>query len=85
MATYLEYLNAAMKKAEYERMDDGRYFASIPNFDGLWAIGSTIDEASRELYAALDVWLDVRIKIGKQRPPLVDGFDLFAAPKASAN
>jgi predicted RNase H-like HicB family nuclease len=73
MATYLEYLNTAMKKADYEQMEDGRFFASIPQFDGLWAVGKTREDAARELYDALDGWLDVHIKIGQQRPPEIDG------------
>jgi predicted RNase H-like HicB family nuclease len=82
MATYLEYLRAAMKRAEYELMDDGQYFAAIPDFDGLWAVGKTPDEAARELYTALYGWIDVHVKIGKQRPPVIDNIDLFAPPKA---
>ena len=81
MATYLEYLQAAMKRADYEQMADGRYFATIPKFDGLWAVGKTRDEAARELYAALDGWIDVHVKIGNERPPVIDDVDLFAPPK----
>ncbi|MGH7840118.1 MAG: type II toxin-antitoxin system HicB family antitoxin [Candidatus Binataceae bacterium] len=81
MATYLEYLKAAMKNASYEQMADGRFFGSIPEFDGLWAVGQTREEAEGELYDALDGWLDVQIKIGKQRPPQIDGVDVFALPK----
>jgi predicted RNase H-like HicB family nuclease len=81
MATYLEYLDAAMKNAHYEYMEDGRYFASIPDFEGLWALGQTKDEAAHDLYRALDDWLDVHIKIGHQRPPEISGVDLFAPPK----
>jgi predicted RNase H-like HicB family nuclease len=82
MATYLEYLNTAVKKAEYERMADGRYFASIPQFDGLWAVGRDRAEAEQDLRGALDSWLDVHIKIGQQRPPRIDGVDFFDPPKA---
>jgi predicted RNase H-like HicB family nuclease len=81
MATYLEYLNVAMSHAEYEQIEDGRYFASIPKFDGLWAIGGTLEEAAQELYGALDNWIDVQIKIGQQKPPEIDGVSLFVAPR----
>jgi len=49
MATRLEYMNAAMGKAKYEQMEDGRFFATIPKFDGLWAVGRTWDDATKEL------------------------------------
>ena len=81
MATYLEYLRAAMTHAAYERVEDGRYFASIPNFEGLWAVGSSRDDAANELYEALDNWLDVHVKIGRQMPPEIDGVNLSIAPK----
>jgi predicted RNase H-like HicB family nuclease len=81
MATYLEYLNAALKRANYEKMDDGRYFASIPGFDGLWVVGGTLDKAAQELYTALDGWIDVHVKIGQERPPVIGDLDLFAPPK----
>jgi predicted RNase H-like HicB family nuclease len=81
MATYLQYLDAALKRANYEKMDDGRYFASIAGFDGLWVVSATLDEARRELYTALDGWIDVHIKIGQERPPVIDDVDLFGLPK----
>ena len=85
MATVLEYLKAAMAKANYEEMEDGRYFATIPSFDGLWAVGETKDEAAQDLYQALEAWLDAHIKIAQQRPPEIDGVDLFAPPKLVEN
>ena len=81
MATYLEYMKAAMKNAQYERMEDGRFFATIPKFDGLWAVGKTREGATGKLYKAIDGWLDVHIKIGKQHPPKIDGLDPLAPPK----
>jgi len=85
MATYLEYMAAALKHAKFERMEDGRYFASIPDFDGLWAVGQTEAEATKELRDALDGWIDALVKIANQRPPIVDGVDLFAPPKPVAD
>jgi predicted RNase H-like HicB family nuclease len=81
VATYLEYVQAAMKHARYEKMSDGRFFASIPEFEGLYAVGKTREEAEDELRDTLDGWLDVHIKISKERPPEIDGIDLLALPK----
>ena len=81
MATYLEYLRAAMRHADYGKIEDGRYFASIPKFEGLWAAGKTRDEAEKELFDAPDNWIDVTIKIGRAQPPTVDGKDLSVAAK----
>jgi predicted RNase H-like HicB family nuclease len=81
MATYLEYLRAVMTHADYEKIEDGRYFASIPQFEGLWAVGNSRDDVEKELYDALDNWIDVTIKIGHRQPPTVDGLDLYVPPK----
>ncbi|MGB8684524.1 MAG: type II toxin-antitoxin system HicB family antitoxin [Candidatus Binatus sp.] len=81
MASYLEYLNAAMKKAQFERMENGDYFGSIAGFDGLWASGHTREEAARDLYSALDGWLDVHLRIGRQSIPPVEGVDLNSLPR----
>lgn len=71
MAISLEYLNAAMEKAEYEQMEDGRIFATIPRFDGLWAVGRTQEEADKELFSALKGWLHVHTKlVSSLRPRL---------------
>ena len=60
MVTFLEYLHAAMRLANYERLDEsGEWFACIPGFEGLWATGPTIEEAREELWKALDGWLYV--------------------------
>ena len=82
MASRIEYMNAAMAKAKYEQMKDGRFFATIPKFDGLWAVGATKDEAAKELYEALDGWLHVHIKISKEPPPKIDGVNFFPIPKS---
>ena len=61
MATYLEYLRAAMRKAQFEQMEDGKWFASIPELTGLWATGASVEEARKELAETLDGWIDVHI------------------------
>jgi predicted RNase H-like HicB family nuclease len=81
MATYLEYLNAAMKKAQFERMENGDYFGSITGFDGLWASGHTHEEAARDLYSALDGWIDVHLRVGRQSIPAIEGVDLNSLPR----
>jgi predicted RNase H-like HicB family nuclease len=81
MATYLEYLNAAMKKAQFERMENGDYFGSIAGFDGLWASGNTREEAERDLYSALDGWIDVHLRVSRQSIPAIEGVDLNSLPR----
>jgi predicted RNase H-like HicB family nuclease len=60
--TLAEFLKVVMPKAEFELMDAGEWFASIPGFVGLWATGETKDEAREELTNALIGWMQVQSK-----------------------
>ena len=57
MGMIRRYVSEALKRAEYERMEDAQFFASIPDFEGLWATGATIEDARNELEAALESWI----------------------------
>jgi predicted RNase H-like HicB family nuclease len=81
MATHLEYMRAAMREAEFEELENGAWFASIPGFDGLWATGPTRESARYELYGTLDGWLDVHTKIGGFKAPVINGMSLESLPK----
>jgi len=80
MATYLEYLRAAMNRAQYEPMENGEWYAHIPEFKGLWATGGTRQDAARELYSALDAWLHVNAHIAREAPPRLDGISFLDPP-----
>jgi predicted RNase H-like HicB family nuclease len=84
MATHLEYMRAALAKAEFEQSETGAWFASIPGFDGLWAVDPTRESARLELFETLDGWIDVHTKIGNFKAPVVDGVTLEAPPKLVA-
>lgn len=70
-----------MRSATYERMESGRWFASIPGFPGLWADGASIEDAREDLYSALDEWIAVHALIGQNQLPVIDGVNLFEPPK----
>ena len=81
-----EYVNAALKRALYERLeDDEGWFASIPNFPGLWAGGKTIEETREELKSVLERWIILGPRHG-EKTPLLDGIVLtpeLPEPRAS--
>jgi predicted RNase H-like HicB family nuclease len=83
MATYPEYMQAAMNHAEYEQMEDGDWFASIPGLSGLWATGETKEGARKELYVALDGWLHVNAHVGKLPLPKFDGVSPVGSPQSA--
>ena len=37
----IQYIQAAMRNAKYEPMENGRYFGRIPQCKGVWGEGKT--------------------------------------------
>jgi predicted RNase H-like HicB family nuclease len=72
MATDAEYLEAAMRAAQFEQKGKD-WFGSIPQLPGLWSSGATLEEARDELRDALRAWIDVHVNVGGHRLPDIDG------------
>ena len=66
----LEYLEKAVEKAEYKKLDDDSWFAQIPRFEGVWANGKTVEECRRELLEVLEEWIFLKINDGDSIPVL---------------
>ncbi len=58
---FTAYLDKAMALAEYEQIEDGTYFATIPGFEGLWGNGEGIEAARTDLKGALEDWLVLKL------------------------
>jgi predicted RNase H-like HicB family nuclease len=70
-----EYIQKALKKAEYKRLDNGTWFAEIPGFQGVWANGKTVEECRYELQEVLEEWLVFKIR--DQDPiPEIEGVEI---------
>ena len=70
-----EYLERAMSKATYEKLEDGLYCGRIPECRGTIAFGETLYQCQKELREVLEGWLIVRIRHGDHLP-VIDGLDL---------
>ena len=70
-----EYLEAAMKKAVYDRLEDGTYCGRIPECPGTIAFGKTLYECQNELKSVLEGWLLVKLRHGDHLP-IIDGVNL---------
>lgn len=57
-----EYIQEALKKAQYKVLDDGTWFAEIPGFEGVWANAPTVEECRHELQEVLEEWLVLKIR-----------------------
>ncbi len=70
------YIRAALVHARYEPIEeDATIFATIPGFDGRWAMGETREAAEQELASVLEGWVLLGIAY-HHLIPIVDGIDL---------
>lgn len=64
-----DYIQAAMRKAKYEILEDsGNFYGEIPGFQGVWASASTLEQCREELSDALEAWLLFSISRGMKVP-----------------
>lgn len=71
----IEYLQKVMEAAEYKKLEDGSWFAEIPDFEGVWANGKSIEACRKELIEVLEEWLILKIK-DKEPVPVIEGIDI---------
>ena len=57
-----EYIQKALEKAQYKKLDDGTWFAEIPDFEGVWANASNVEQCRHELREVLEEWLILKIR-----------------------
>jgi len=82
----IEYINKAMTKAVYEKLEDGTFSGRIPQCPGIIAFGETLYQCQEELRSTLEGWLIVKIRHG-DRLPVIGGINLnkkMPAPKEVA-
>ena len=77
-----QYIQKALKKAEYKVLENGKWFAWIPGFEGVWAEGQTVEECRIELQEVLEEWLLLKIR---DRDPLpeIEGAEIRIKEVAS--
>jgi len=71
----IEYITKAMRKAVYEKLEDGTYSGKIPQCQGVIAFGETLYQCQEELRSVLEGWLIVKIRHG-DKLPVMGGINL---------
>lgn len=69
-----DYIQAALRRAIYD-VEDGVYYAEVPELPGVLAFGSTLEECRNQLIEVVEGWLIVGIRHGDVIPVL-DTIDL---------
>jgi predicted RNase H-like HicB family nuclease len=65
-----EYIQRAIGKAEYKKLEDGSWFAEIPGFQGVWANGKTVEDCRKELLEVLEEWLILKLRDSEPVPEI---------------
>ena len=71
-----EYVFRAIQTAVYEEMEDGRLFASLPGFMGVWADGASREETRLELARTVNGWVLLKAQDHDGSIPVIHGLDL---------
>jgi predicted RNase H-like HicB family nuclease len=69
------YIQAAMKHAKYEILDDKTFYGSIAGFQGVWANEPTLETCREELQEALEDWILLGASLNQELAS-VDGIEL---------
>ncbi|MEH2380258.1 MAG: type II toxin-antitoxin system HicB family antitoxin [Nostoc sp.] len=70
-----EYIQAALHRANYEILEDGIFYAEVPELQGLYANASTLEACREELKQSLEEWIILGLQLGHNLPEL-DGISL---------
>ena len=74
-----DYVEAAMERATYEKLEDGTYAGRIPSCKGVVAFANTLRACEEELRSTLEDWILVGLKL-KHPLPVIAGIDLNQEP-----
>lgn len=78
-----DYIQEALNRACYEIIEDEEpYYGEIPDLQGVWATGQSLEICRRNLSAVVEDWLLFSLARGLSIPPLGDV--LIKAPELVA-
>jgi predicted RNase H-like HicB family nuclease len=71
MKMICQYLEAALERARYEIIDDEEpYYGEVPELNGVWATGKSLEECRKNLAEVIEGWVLLRLSRGMAIPPL---------------
>lgn len=70
------YAKCAVRLAIVRQLDDGTWFAEVPNFDGVWASGEAAADVIPELEDVIFDWAILKMLDGDTDIPPVGDIDL---------
>jgi predicted RNase H-like HicB family nuclease len=56
-----KYIDEALRRARYAKLDDGTFCAEVPGLRGVLATGETLEECRNQLAEVVEEWLLIRV------------------------
>ncbi|MDD4652189.1 MAG: type II toxin-antitoxin system HicB family antitoxin [Methanothrix sp.] len=72
---FAEYIQAALRHAKYEVLEDDTYMATVEGLRGVIAVGDTIEECRDDLIGAIEGWVALGLRLG-HTIPVIDGYGI---------
>ena len=72
---FAEYVQAALRHAKYEVLEDETYMATVEGFRGVIAVGDTIEECRDDLIGVIEGWVALGLRLG-HTIPTIDGHNI---------
>jgi predicted RNase H-like HicB family nuclease len=69
------YIQAAMRRAHYEILEDNTFYGEIPGFQGVYANEGTLEACRDSLQEALEGWIILGLRLNHDLP-VVDQIQL---------
>ena len=76
------YINAALRRATYEILNDRTFYGEIPGFRGVYANAASLEECREQLREVLEGWIVLGLRLGHDLP-LLDGITLAIEKEAA--
>ena len=78
-----EYIQKALERAQYKKIDNEIWFAEIPGFEGVWANANNVEKCRHELKEVLEEWLILKIR-DQDTIPKIEGAEIKIKEVATA-
>lgn len=66
----VRYIDAALRRAKYEMLEDGTFVGTVPGLRGVLANAPTLERCRDELAEVVEGWVLVRVAHGLKVPSI---------------
>ena len=67
---FSQYVEAGLRRAKYETLENGTYMATVDDLRGVIATGEAIQACRMDLIEVIEEWITIRLQRGLDIPAL---------------